>query len=218
MNPPDPKPARKAPAARLTSIALAPRPPAAEMPALAPLALPPPVEAAPPAAPEPAAAEIAAPAPAGLTPAASTLAASVPTIARSPRRSADDLVAYWDGLKRIGNVPEFGDLDQGAVAASWRNSFLLSFGASDPGGKITRLGEITQDIEYTPMVIDWILSLGRRVAAARTAVQEVQSFPLSFGMALCRSILLPLGSRDGKVTHVLCQLSRAEDARAERRA
>lgn len=144
--------------------------------------------------------------------------------APEPKPRGTDIVAYWHGLRRGGSVPELIQIDQTVVAETWRNSLLLALGphqssASEPGAfKIKRLGQITDDVEYTPMVIDSILSLGQRAVTRKTPLDEIVSFPLSEGMARCRLVLLPLTGTGGRVDHVLCQLSRvATGPRLERR-
>lgn len=135
-----------------------------------------------------------------------------------------DIVAYWHGLRRGGSVPDLIQIDQTIVAETWRNSLLLALGpnqsgASEPGAlRIKRLGQITDDVEYTPMVIDSILSLGQRAVTYKTPLDEILTFPLSGGMVRCRLVLLPLTGSSGRIDHVLCQLSRAAtSSRLERR-
>jgi hypothetical protein len=147
-----------------------------------------------------------------------------PPAAPEPKPRGTDIVAYWHGLRRGGSVPELIQIDQTIVAETWRNSLLLAMGShqsngSEPGAfRIKRLGQITDDVEYTPMVIDSILSLGQRAVTYKTPLDEIVSFPLSGGMARCRLVLLPLTGSGGRIDHVLCQLSRvAAGPRLERR-
>jgi hypothetical protein len=163
------------------------------------------------------------PTPAVAVPISPQPALSVVPVRELKPRIPDDILAYWHSLRRGGSVPDMKLLDLTIVSDKWRNTLLLAFapqgGLPGPGGpRVKRIGQMTDDVEYTPMVLDTILSLGQRAAQFKTPRDEVLSFPLSRGITRCRLLLLPLMGPGGKVDHVLCQLSRAVTGqRLERR-
>jgi hypothetical protein len=156
------------------------------------------------------------PAPCGAEPALAPPEAA-PTPAHE-RRPADDLLAYWQGLRGGRRVAMLETLDRAAVAAAWPDSLMLALGGMG-GPTVARLGDLSGDIDYTPMITDWLLSQGRRAAARGEAVDAVESFPVSEGLMRYRLLALPFAGRGGMIEHVLCHLCRAPqgDVHHERR-
>jgi hypothetical protein len=158
----------------------------------------------PPKAPVPAPAAAAQPAPEPPRP-----AAAKPGLAR---RTADEIIDYWDGMRGGRDFPSLSELDRTMIAACWPNSVLLAFGQTEPPmPKISRIGEPNSEVEYTAMVTDWILSRGGQSVKRGEPMEEEQRFPVSTGMARYRLILLPFASQGPKADHVLCHLARIED-------
>ncbi len=138
--------------------------------------------------------------------------------AEVPRRrdppSADELVDYWDQKRGQRPLPALEDIDRVMIAERWSNSLILSLEGDPALPRIHRLGTTNAEIEYTPMVIDWIMSRGRHCARRGMAMEEEERFPMSRGRARYRLLLLPLGRDGRKCEHVLCHLSRAQELSA----
>ncbi|WP_282610598.1 PAS domain-containing protein [Pelagibius sp. Alg239-R121] len=133
-----------------------------------------------------------------------------------------DIATYWDELRRGRQVPSLIEIDPKAVAQHWPNSLLIS--CDDLNGaatlersfaevmrgareKASSQGEVV--VEYTPMVTEWIMTVGREVARAGRPIQDIEVFPTSLGNVSYRVIALPLsGERLGTV-HALCYISHA---------
>jgi len=179
----------------------APAPDPLPVRAFAPLA---PVEAAPAPAP------IVAPAP---------VMASAPVVAPAPPpretpaalpHGDEGIVVYWNRLRGSRAVPPLDALDRGFVAQAWSDNLLVAFEGSESAmPRITRLGETNGDIEYTPMVTDWIMTRARQSARRGAPFDEAQDFPMDGEHPRYRLFLLPFGMRDGAGSDcVLCHLCR----------
>jgi len=131
----------------------------------------------------------------------------------SPRvtpRGDREFVLYWDGLRRGTAMPKLALLDRDFVAGCWPDSLMVSYaGGGAEAPHIARLSRTTGEIEYTPMVTEWIMACAREVARRGEALEDVQEFPLADGAADYHLLLLPFATPDGKSEHVLCHLSRA---------
>ncbi len=121
-----------------------------------------------------------------------------------------DILDYWDSLRGARDVPALDELDCAHVAATWRNTLLLAVEETELP-RITRLGETDGEVEYTAMVVDWIMARGRHSARHAKPMEEEQRFAASSGGARYRLLLLPVGGDGLKSDHVLCQLSRVEE-------
>ncbi|HEX7968778.1 MAG TPA: hypothetical protein VF502_11200 [Stellaceae bacterium] len=127
--------------------------------------------------------------------------------------SIDEIIDYWDGLRGSRPVPPLDVLDRGKVGRSWPNCLLVAFGAADTvTPKLTRLGEENGEIEYSEMVIHWILSRGRLAARNGEPMEEEKRFPVTGGgNARYQLLLLPLATPEGRSEHVLCHLNRVKE-------
>ncbi|SRR5579883_1151998 len=129
--------------------------------------------------------------------------------------SDEEIIDYWDSLRGERALPLLRDLDRDWVARCWPNSLILAVGeAETTSPRITRLGEARDDVEFTPMVIEWILARGRQSARRGLPIEEEQRFPVSRGSARYRLILLPLDSEAGRSNHVLCRVFPTQDLSA----
>jgi hypothetical protein len=119
----------------------------------------------------------------------------------------EEIVVYWERLRRGRPVPPLADLDRGLIANSWPDSMVVAFDDGDRAmPRISRLGATDGAIEYTPMVTDWILSRARHAARRAIKLDEAQSFPTEDGNPRYRLFLLPLGAGTGAGDCVLCHL------------
>lgn len=141
--------------------------------------------------------------------------------ARRPDRAPTpgDIVSYWTGLRSGRRFPSWSDLDPEQIKRFWPYSVLLSCGAGaghleleamfssaaradgagGPGGSI-------KVVEYTPMVTDWILTIGRQVADNGRPMQDSEIFPTPNGEVCYRLVALPLSDNDDGIDHVLCHV------------
>ncbi len=130
------------------------------------------------------------------------------------RSSMDEIIDYWDSLRSGGAVPRLDALDRTKVAGSWPNCLLVAFGATETvTPQLTRLGGENGEIEYSEMVIHWILSQGRLAARNGEPMEEEKRFPVTGGgNARYQLLLLPLATPEGRSEHVLCHLTRIKEA------
>jgi hypothetical protein len=128
-----------------------------------------------------------------------------------------EFIDYWNRLRRDRPLPALTLLDRELVADSWPDSLMVTYPTIDaPMPQIARLSKTTGEIEYTPMVTDWIISCARQVARYGEAMEDEQEFPLAGGATGYRLLLLPFAGAQGESDHVLCHLSRARKDRAAR--
>lgn len=114
-------------------------------------------------------------------------------------------------------MPALAMLDPARVAGSWPDSLMVSYAEIDAAmPKVARLSKTTGEIDYTPMVTDWIISCARQVAREGRPMEDVQEFPISGGAARYHLLLLPFASAQNKGKHVACHLSRLHQDRAAR--
>ncbi len=218
--PPPPPPAQPAPELRASEPAAPPTPPAPPAPpppaAPAPLAQQPQPQPQPQPEPPPAAPAAAAPQP----PAAAPAAAEAPK--QDPfSRMPQGLVKYWMSLTNGRKYPSWENFEQAKIADYWPNSMVLTCGPPDGRGdvtisKVTRIADqnVTPStsganrVEYTPMLTEWILSLGKATAGAGKPMQEADRFPTNEGIVRYQIILLPLSDEQTSIDHVLCHVYR----------
>jgi hypothetical protein len=129
--------------------------------------------------------------------------------ASEPPPRAEEIIVYWERVRRGRSLPPLEDIDRSLVANAWPDSLIVLFD-EDPSvmPRISRLGASAGAIEYTPMVTDWILSRARHAARRAARHDEVQSFPIEGDVPRYRLFLLPLGSPAGASDAVLCHLCR----------
>jgi hypothetical protein len=129
--------------------------------------------------------------------------------APEPPPRAEEIVVYWERVRRGRPLPLLADIDRSLVANAWPDSLIVLFDR-DPSAmpRISRLGASAGAIEYTPMVTDWILSRARHAARRAARHDEVQSFPVEGEVPRYRLFLLPLGAPAGASEAVLCHLCR----------
>lgn len=130
--------------------------------------------------------------------------AAPPLRAAEPPPRAEEILVYWERLRRGRPLPLLAELDRAMVANAWPDSMIVMF-EQDGMPRIARLGATDGAIEYTPMVTDWILTRARLAGRRGTKLDEVQSFPLDAETAHYRLLMMPFGAGES----VLCHLCRA---------
>jgi hypothetical protein len=124
-----------------------------------------------------------------------------PVAVTEPPPRAEEIVVYWERLRRGRTLPPLGELDRALVASAWPDSLIVVFGHDDLP-RISRLGATDGTIEYTPMVTDWILTRARHAARHGAKLDEVQNFPLTGESARYRLFLLPFGAGESVLCHL----------------
>ncbi len=132
------------------------------------------------------------------------------------------LVKYWMSLTNGRKYPSWSNFQQAKIAEYWPNSMILTTGPVDGRGdftitKVTRIADqnVTPStsganrVEYTPMLTEWILSLGKDTAVSGKPMQESDRFPTNEGIVRYQIILLPLSDEQASIDHVLCHVYRA---------
>ncbi len=124
------------------------------------------------------------------------------------------LAAWWGALKRGRDFPSPDDIDTEAIAAAWPEAVLLGYDQRQAEiTRATRLGTGKNDprsgIEYSPMVTEWLLALGRKAARQGAVMCETKDFPVAQGIQAYRIVSLPLRAGRNGVDQVLCHLGRA---------
>ncbi len=119
---------------------------------------------------------------------------------------AEEIVIYWERLRRGRPFPVLADLDRGLVGNSWPGSLIVAFDGGAAMPRISRLGADDGAIEYTPMVTDWILSRARHAARRAVKVDETQSFPIDGNAPRYRMLVLPFAMVQDVSDCALCHL------------
>jgi hypothetical protein len=146
-------------------------------------------------------------------PAASPLPAAPPA---RPPATTEAMIAYWNRLRQGRRYPALSDIDASYLVDGWPGAILFECagrGADRPGQsggvlRMSRLGTGTGDVAYTPMVMEWMLSLAREAAQTGEAIEDRDNFPAAGSVARYRLVLLPLGEAQQSVGHVLGALER----------
>ena len=202
----------------------APPPPplAAEPPAPIPVAEPTPVPPPPEPAPPPVAPVKAAEPPPAAAPEPVRADPPAPQPVEAFSRMPQGLLKYWMSLTNGRKYPSWKNFDPAMIAEYWPNSMVLTSGPVDGRGdvtisKVTRIADQsvtpsnsgTNKVEYTPMLTEWILSLGKAAAGSGKPMQESDRFPTNEGLVRYQIILLPLSDEQTSIDHVLCHVYRA---------
>jgi hypothetical protein len=143
-----------------------------------------------------------------------------PAAERIERRPAD-IVGYWNQLKEGRRLPSWSALDSALIAERWPNSLLLTCDGDSDRLKLESMftqalrtanpngGGAATGIQFTPMLTDWVLSLGREASQRGTPIVDTEAFPSLAGDDRYRAVALPLSDDGTDVDHVLCHLARA---------
>ncbi len=135
-----------------------------------------------------------------------TAAAAVPT----------DIVEYWSRLRAGRTFPSPSDLDSDTIVSHWPNSILLTCTAGDVtmraaalfkplgGGAQINSPDGPQPIDFSPMVVEWIISLAQDTVRRARPLTEKEMFLLPDGPQRYAAYTLPLSADQLNVDHVLC--------------
>ncbi len=148
---------------------------------------------------------------------------SVSPLPRPQLPVPNDILEYWMQIRDGRRYPSWSALNPDIIGAHWPNCVLIHIN-KDVGRlqvkyeftnairkAAAELGPeelILSHIEFTPMVIDWILSQSRSVAANGKPCHDTEYFPTLTGEDPLRVIALPLSDNSRSVDHVLCYLQK----------
>lgn len=140
-----------------------------------------------------------------------------------PQKAVDpkDILAYWMEIRNGRRYPSWESLDPAAIGRHWPNCILVhcnkDIGRLQVKYEFTNAvrqaiddgiehDELIERIEFTPMVIDWILGLARDVALTGKPTHGTENFPSFKGEYPLRVIALPLSDDLRSIDHVLCHI------------
>ena len=140
---------------------------------------------------------------------------------RSNPRQDDGILGYWQERQSGRDFPAWSDLDPEEILARWPDSVLLSCDPHRPVPKLEasfaealrsakrRKAEgLEPTVEYTPLLTEWLLTIGRAVARLGKPLNDSEFFPSFRGRVGYRVVGLPLGTAATGVEHVLCHVTR----------
>jgi hypothetical protein len=142
--------------------------------------------------------------------------ASVPKAQETPPRN---IVEFWSRMKKGRRWPGRAELDARQIGMYWPDSVLMRVGES---GLPWQFEPLTSDlarggaksfhtgaVEFgNPLVMEWILDLGRRTQRVGQPQEEADQFPTREGDTRYRAMTVPLGDSDSSVSHVLCHVAK----------
>jgi hypothetical protein len=134
-----------------------------------------------------------------------------------------DILSYWMEIRNGNRYPTWQNLDTQKIGKFWSNCVLVhcnhtsgrlqletSFSAElrQSAKRANPLRDFTSDIDFSPMVVDWVLSLARDVANTGKPAHGTEHFPSVFDEIPLRVIALPLSENQIDVDHVLCYVQK----------
>jgi hypothetical protein len=134
-----------------------------------------------------------------------------------------DMLTYWMELRNGNRYPTWQSLDTQKIGKYWPNCVLVhcdrtvgrlnletSFSQElrQAARRANPLRDFSSDIDFTPMVVDWVLSLARDVANTAKPAHGTEYFPSMFDEIPLRVIALPLSEDQVEIDHVLCYVQK----------
>ncbi|USG59853.1 hypothetical protein NBZ79_11760 [Sneathiella marina] len=134
-----------------------------------------------------------------------------------------DILSYWMEIRNGNRYPTWQNLDTQKIGKFWPNCVLVH--CNHASGRLqletsfsnelrhsakraNPLRDFTTDIDFSPMVVDWVLSLARDVANTGKPAHGTEYFPSVFDETPLRVIALPLSENQVDVDHVLCYVQK----------
>ncbi|MEX1036320.1 MAG: hypothetical protein WDZ54_10210, partial [Sneathiella sp.] len=138
---------------------------------------------------------------------------------------APDILSYWMEIRDGNRYPTWQNLDTAKIGRFWPNCTLVQ--CDQVAGRLqlengfaNELRQVTQDenlhpenssgIDFSPMVVDWVLSLARDVANSGKPTHGTEYFPSTFDEIPLRVIALPLSENQIDIDHVLCYVQKLD--------
>ncbi|WP_025898709.1 hypothetical protein [Sneathiella glossodoripedis] len=139
----------------------------------------------------------------------------------TPKSVQTDILGYWMDIRQSRRYPSWQSLDPQEIGIHWPNCLLVhcnkevgrlqvKYEFTNAVRKVA-LNNITDEeridrIEFTPMIVDWILSLARDVSLSGKPAHGTEQFPSLKGEFPLRLIALPLSDDLRSIDHVLCYI------------
>ncbi|WP_339632613.1 hypothetical protein [uncultured Sneathiella sp.] len=138
---------------------------------------------------------------------------------------APDILSYWLEIRGGKRYPTWQDLDTAKIGKFWPNCTLVHCDRAAgrlqlENGFASELRQVTRDeshqpvtspgIDFSPMVVDWVLSLARDVANSGKPTHGTEYFPSTFDEIPLRVIALPLSENQIDIDHVLCYVQKLD--------
>lgn len=137
------------------------------------------------------------------------------------KETPPDILSYWMDIRRGRRYPSWQTLEPEQIGKHWPNCILVH--CNKDLGRLQVKYEFTnalrqaiqsdtpdegviERIEFTPMIVDWILGLSRIVASGGKPTHDTEYFPSFNGEFPLRVIALPLSDDLRSVDHVLCYI------------
>ena len=136
---------------------------------------------------------------------------------------APDILSYWMEIRDGNRYPTWQNLDTAHIGKYWPNCALVQCDrtlgrlqlenrfASELRAATRQENthkEYSSDIDFSPMVVDWVLRLARDVANTGKPTHGTEYFPSTFGEIPLRVIALPLSENQIDIDHVLCYVQK----------
>lgn len=137
------------------------------------------------------------------------------------KQAAPDILSYWMDIRKGRRYPTWESLDPALIGSNWPNCVLVhcnkelgrlqvKYEFTNAVRKVALSSATAEEridrIEFTPMVIDWILGLARDVALSGKPTHGSEYFPSLKGEFPLRLIALPLSTDLRSIDHVLCYI------------
>ena len=141
------------------------------------------------------------------------------------KTAAPDILSYWMEIRDGNRYPTWRNLDTAKIGKYWPNCTLVYCDRAAgrvqlENGFASEVRQATQeenphqkqasDIEFTPMVVDWVLGLARDVANSGKPTHGTEHFPSTFDEIPLRVIALPLSENQVDIDHVLCYVQKLD--------
>lgn len=140
-------------------------------------------------------------------------------MAQAEQRLPRTLAEYWSQLRRGRRWPQRSDVDPKQIGAQWPDTRLMRCATGDQqwqfeslysqvvrgGGQNVASGAV----DFTPMVMEWILTMGREAESSGSPVEELDVFPTPMGKDVrYKAVAVPLSDDDETVNYVMCHVER----------
>jgi hypothetical protein len=139
---------------------------------------------------------------------------------KQQKPAPEEITAYWSRLRGNRPFPATSDLDLDRIASDWPDSVLFrcrsGSNALEPdrtfrpqsSGDAPILGARSEPgkIEFSPMMLQWLLSLASDAVRNRQPVEDADTFPAAQHSVRYSAVALPLSDNQSVIDHVLCHV------------
>ncbi|MBO6827546.1 MAG: hypothetical protein JJ879_15190 [Sneathiella sp.] len=154
-----------------------------------------------------------------------TAEAPASTFQTAKPEAPGDILDYWMQIRDGRRYPPWTALDPEFIGSNWPNCVLIHINKAvgrlqvkyEFTNAIRKAAQETEPseamlhrIEFTPMIIDWILAQSRTVAVNGKPCHDTEYFPSLTGEFPLRVIALPMSDDSRSIDHVLCYLQKMD--------